>query len=143
MLGQCKHDELKAHSERHDKAMRKIIKEVMKGQSGSQFVIADVGHLEGLRQLGVHIKRIPEFVLPDKSLPQSYIAAYNAAPNNNPEQIRNKLRPDVMMPDGKTPDGKPRKVWVAEAGYCSDTMYEDKLNEKEVQHKHLQEALLA
>ena len=40
-------------------------------------------------------------------------------------------------------DGKPRKVWVAEAGYCSDTMYEDKLKEKELQHKRLQEALSA
>ena len=41
------------------------------------------------------------------------------------------------------PDGKPWKVWVAEAAYCSDTMYEDKLKEKELQHKHLQEALSA
>ena len=41
----------------------------------------------------------------------------------------------------------PRKVWVAEAGYCSDTMYEDKLKEKELQHKrrlrHVVQALLA
>ena len=36
-----------------------------------------------------------------------------------------------------------RKVWVAEAGYCSDTMYEDKLKEKELQHKRLQQALSA
>ena len=41
------------------------------------------------------------------------------------------------------PNGKPRKVWLAEAGYCSDTMYQDKLKEKELQHKHLQEALSA
>ena len=43
------------------------------------------------------------------------------------------------------PDGKPRKVWVPEAGYCSDTVYEDKLNkltEKELQHEHLQQILL-
>ena len=39
------------------------------------------------------------------------------------------------------PDDKPRKVWVAEAGYCSDTMYGDKFKEKELQHKRLQEAL--
>ena len=42
----------------------------------------------------------------------------------------------------KMPDGKPRKVWVAEAGYCSDTVYEDKLTEKELQHEHLQQNLL-
>ena len=40
-------------------------------------------------------------------------------------------------------DGKPRNVWIAEAGYCSDTMYEDTLKEKELQHKCLQEALAA
>ena len=39
------------------------------------------------------------------------------------------------------PDGKPRQVWVAEAFYCLDTMYEDRFKEKELQHKHLQEAL--
>ena len=32
------------------------------------------------------------------------------------------------------------KVWVAEAGYFSETMYEDKLKERELQHKHLQDA---
>ena len=41
------------------------------------------------------------------------------------------------------PNGKPRKVWVAEAGYCSDTVYQDKLKEKELQPKRLQEALSA
>jgi len=149
---------------RHDKAMRKIIKEVMKGQSGSHFIIADVGQLEGLRQLGVHGKRIPEFVLNDRSLPQSYTAAQdrNVASDNDPEQIRNKLRPDLMIVEmsaieheqymqhatmaqlcPQMLDGKPRKVWVAEAGYCSDTMYEDKLKEKELQHRRLQQALSA
>lgn len=39
------------------------------------------------------------------------------------------------------PDGKPRKVWVAEAGYCSDIVFEDNLTEKEVHHEHLQQVL--
>ena len=47
----------------------------------------------------------------------------------------------MWQPYPQMPDGKPRKVWVVEAGYCSDTMYQDKLKEKELQHKHLQEAL--
>ena len=165
ILGHCQHKELKAHYiARHDMAMRKIIKEVMKGQSGSHFIIADVGQLEGLRQLGVHSKRIPEFVLHDRNLPQSYMAAQNrnVTSDNGPEQIRNKLKPDLMIVEmsaieheqhmqhatmaqlsPQMLDGKPRKVWVAEAGYCSDTMYEDKLKEKELQHKRLQEALSA
>ena len=79
--------------------MRKIIKEVMKGQNGSHFIIADVGQLEGLRQLGVHSKRIPQFVLPDRNQPQSYMAAYNVKSGNGPEHIRNKLRPEVMVID--------------------------------------------
>ena len=32
---------------------------------------------------------------------------------------------------------------MSEAGFCSETMFEDKLKEKELQHKHLQEALSA
>ena len=71
----------------------------MKGQSGSHFTSAAVGQLEGLCQLGVNSKRIPQFVLPDGNLPQSYIAAhaYNVASGAAPEQIRKKLRPDVMV----------------------------------------------
>lgn len=132
----------------------------MKGRSGGHYIIADVGQLEGLRELGVHGKRIPAFVLPDGNLPQSYMAAYNAESDNDAQQTRSKLRPDMMIVEMSTaeyeeytqhdtmahlcptmPNGKPRKVWVAEAGYCSDTMYEDKLKEKELQHRHLQEAL--
>lgn len=81
---------------------------------------------------------------------------------NDPEHTRNKLRPEVMIVEmsaveyeqymqhatkaqlcPQMPDGKPRNVWVAEAGYCSDTMCEDKLKEKQLQHKRLQEALSA
>ena len=36
-----------------DTAVRNITMEVMKGQSGSHFIAADVGHLKGLRQLGM------------------------------------------------------------------------------------------
>ena len=69
------------------------------------------------------------------------MAAYNVASSNDPEQIRNKLRPDAMIVEmtaefeqymqhptmaqlfAQMPNSKPRKVWVAEAGCCSDTMY--------------------
>ena len=80
----------------------------MKGRRGSHFTIADVGRLEGLCQLGIHSKKIPEFVLPNESLAQSYIAAYNAAPDNNPEQIRNKLRPDVMIAETSATEYEPQ-----------------------------------
>ena len=28
-------------------------------------------------------------------------------------------------------DGKDRRIWIVEGGYCSDTRYEDELKEKE------------
>ena len=41
------------------------------------------------------------------------------------------------------PNGNPRTVKIVEGGYCSDTRYEEKLQEKEAQHKALEEALKA
>ena len=43
--------------------MRKLLKQVLSGKHGAHYVIiiADVGTLEGLKQLGVHNKRIPPF----------------------------------------------------------------------------------
>ena len=38
-------------------------------------------------------------------------------------------------------NGRARRIWVVEGGYCSDTRYEDKLKEKEGQHQALQTAL--
>ena len=103
-------------------------------------------------------------MLRDGNLPQGYMTAQNrhVTSDNSLEQFKNKLRPDLMIVEMSAVehgqymqyatmaqlcpqmlDGKPRKVWIAEAGYCSDTMYEDKLKEKELQHKRLQEALSA
>ena len=39
------------------------------------------------------------------------------------------------------PDGIPRRIWIVEGGYYSDTRYEDKLREKQTQHQALQKAL--
>lgn len=144
---------------RHDKAMRQVIKEIMKGHLGSHYIIADVGHLEGLRQLGVHSKGIPEFVLPNEFLPQTGMEPDLAVDTN---KSRDKLRPDVMIVETtiaeglrqsnsfettplppQMPDGKPRRVWIVEGGYCADTRYEGKLQEKEQQHKRLQKVVTA
>ena len=110
----------------------------------------------------MHLKRIPEFVLPDQHLLHHCLEQnedYSQA-KQDAEHLRNKLRPDVMVvemtmtetqqrldsPDvaplsSKMPDGKQRKVWIAEGGYCADTRYEHKLLEKQQQHRHLQDAL--
>ena len=39
------------------------------------------------------------------------------------------------------PNGNPRSIKIVEGGYCSDTRYEEKLQEKGAQHKALEEAL--
>ena len=70
LLGGCSNKEMKAmYIARHDKAMRKLLKQVLSGKHGAHYVIADVGTLEGLKQLGVHNKRIPPFTLQDDNLP--------------------------------------------------------------------------
>ena len=53
--------------------------------------IADVGNKTTLQQIGVHHKRIPEWMLPD-----SRIADTDAA-QDDASLLRNKLRPDVML----------------------------------------------
>ena len=40
-----------------------------------------------------------------------------------------------------TPTGNSRSIKIVEAGYCPDTRYEEKLQEKGSQHKALEEAL--
>ena len=78
---------------------------------------------------------------------------------------RDKVRPDVMvvelseterrrylphvadtghmLPDLPTilSNGKARKVYIVEGGYCSDTRYLEKIQEKELQHSALESAL--
>ncbi|KAL3151126.1 hypothetical protein ABBQ38_012992 [Trebouxia sp. C0009 RCD-2024] len=58
----------KQYIARHDKAMRAVVQAFTKGRLGSYYLIADVGRLEGLKELGVHSKRVPAFVLPDRYL---------------------------------------------------------------------------
>ena len=92
-----------------------------------------------LGTLGVHHKRIPEWVLPNSAL---------ALHSTDPDQLKTKLRPDIMMVELQTHEQaaycradrnmtpntlpnsvidstlgyrRPRKVWVVEGGYCSDT----------------------
>ena len=49
-------------------AMKTVIQAFTKGQCGSHYLIADVGKVEGLKDIGVHSKRVPAFVLPDRCL---------------------------------------------------------------------------
>ena len=139
---------------RHDKAMRKLLKQALSGKHGANYVIADVGTLEGLKQLGVHNKRIPLFILQDDNPPTQ--DTHNSTQEEDTRtHARAKLRPDIMLVEltdierqaylaGKemtllsanVQNNRPRKVWIVEGRYCKDTRYSDKYRRKETQHEH-------
>ena len=91
ILGGCTHPgNKKLIIYRHDEAHRVIINAFNKGNQGSHLLIADVGTRDLLKELGVHYKRIPEWVLPDEA-----ITHQDADSSTTP--LRDKLRPDIML----------------------------------------------
>ncbi len=138
------------HIHRHDEVARIMINAINKGHHGSFFLIADVGNATTLADLGVHLKRIPTWFLPDSMLPSH---------REDPSRTRDKMRPDVMMVELTheeqrmyshardavlsnllTHTGhncKRRKVRILEVGYSSNTKYEEKFQEKTLQHQAL------
>ena len=168
ILGGCIHRDMKKlYIARHDKAMRTVMQAFTKGRHGSFYIIADVGREDGLRELGAHSKRVPAFVLPDECMQSRGLdpGTGRGLLQRGPADTRSKMRPDLMIVemtaseqhmylqhDDTTgarlrsltpymPDGKARRIWIVEGGYCSDTRYEEKLKEKEAQHQALQQAL--
>ena len=164
----CMHPDMsKQYIARHDKAMRTVIQAFTKGQCGSHYLIADVGKIEGLKDIGVHSKRVPAFVLPDRCLQARGLdpAVERGFLQGGAAATRSKMRPDMMIVEMTTteqqqylrhddnsgsrlpplipvmPNGNPRCVKNVEGGYCSDTRYEEKLQEKGAQLKALEEAL--
>ena len=147
--------------------MRMLIKEFTKGSKGSHYLIADVGTVDTLKNIGVHSKRIPDFVLPDAHI-QHTTRNVPSCSNHSTcrmDDVRKKMRPDMMIVemtdteqqtylphDTNTgsrlpnlqrtmPNGKARKVTIVEGGYCSDVSYLEKVKEKGQQHAKLEEAL--
>ncbi len=160
VLGGCAHLEMrKMVIYRHDEAHRIIINAINKSRKGSFLIIADVGTAATLGNLSVHHKRIPKWVLPNNML---------ALHTTDPEGLRTKLRPDIMMVElqelehsiyqraaGSMPHnllpssvidprmghGRQRKIWIVEGGYCADTRYAEKVAEKNEQHEKLVDML--
>ncbi len=89
---------------RHDKAMRSVIQAFTKGQCGSHYLIADVGKIDGLKDIGVQGKRVPAFVLLDR-----YLQARDLDPTvergflqGGGADTRTKMRPDMMIVETTT-----------------------------------------
>jgi len=167
-FGSCMHPDMsKQYIARHDKAMRTVIQAFTKGQCGSHYLIADVGKVEGLKDMGVHSKRVPALVLPDRCLQARGLdpTVGRGFLQRGAADTQSKMRPDMMIVEMTAaeqqqylrhddnsgsrltpltpvmPSGNPRSIKVVEGGYCPDTRYEGKLQEKEAQHKALEGAL--
>ena len=89
----------KQHIARHDAMMRMLIKEFTKGAKGSHYLIADVGTTDALKDIGVHSKRVPTFVLPHSHIQYT---TQNMEPCRNHltcrvGDARWKMRPDMMV----------------------------------------------
>ena len=157
----------KQHIARHDAMMRMLKKEFTKCAKGSHYLIADVGTADTLKDIGVHSKRVPKFVLPDSHI-QHTTQNMESCGNHLTCRVgdaRKKMRPDMMvveMTDTEQhtylphdtdtgsrlpnlqptmPSGKARKIMIIEGGYCSDVSYLEKAKEKRQQHAKLEEAL--
>ena len=78
--------------------MRTAIQAFTKGQCGSHYLIANVGKIAGLKDISVHSKRVPAFVLPDRCL-----QARDLDPSvergflQGGADTRSKMRPDMMI----------------------------------------------
>ena len=140
MLGGCLHPEMKkAYISRHDTALRTVLKAINVGDHGSYYMIADIGSAQNTKDLGVHAKRVPTWILPEtgehRSRPDIMLVemtteTLNAClSHNNP--------PDLSANIGD----KQRKIWIVEGGYCGDTRMPEKVTEKQNQHACLVERL--
>ena len=94
-------DMSKKYIARHDKATRTVIRAVTEGQCDSHYLIADVGKIEGLKDISVHSKRVPAFVLPDRCLQARGLdptveRGFLQGPGGAAD-TRSKMRPDMMI----------------------------------------------
>ncbi len=103
-------DMSKQYIARHGKAMRTVIQAFTKGQCGSHYLIADVGKIEGLKDMGVHSKRVPaarEFPQQESSricTPRQMFTSKGSDPTvgrgflrRGAADTRSKMRPDMMI----------------------------------------------
>ncbi len=158
-------DMSKQSTARHDKAMRTVIQAFTKGHCGSHYLIAYIGKTKGLKDMGVHGKRVTGFVLPilykqgawTLSLLQGGAAdvcrhaeqdeaGHDDSGMTTAEQQQHLRYDDISGPrltplTMVMPNGNLRCIKIEEGGYCPDTRYEEQLQENGAQHKALEEAL--
>ena len=120
ILAGCSHPVFKGmYINRHNKAVQLIQKAVAKGALGALPMYMDAGTCEATSDIPTR----PPATLKPPDLPQA---------------TWDKYRPDLLLIDDES---KPRKAYLVELGYCSDTNHQIKFQEKSVQHKELQRIL--
>ena len=120
ILAGCSHPVFKGmYINRHNKAVQLIQKAVAKGALGALPMYMDAGTCEATSDIPMR----PPTTLKPPDLPQA---------------TWDKYRPDLLLIDDES---KPRKAYLVELGYCSDTNHQIKFQEKSVQHKELQRIL--
>jgi len=138
ILAGCQHPTIKSLViRRHNEAVRMLQRTVAGGGLGGCVTIMDACKATECEQLGTDGTRLHQWMLPDV-----------------PEEILNKMRPDILVAEGvtqaqaadgrhpRTPEERGRcKVHVVEVGYCQDLDMDNKMTTKQQQHAQLVAAL--
>jgi ribonuclease HI len=129
ILGGCKHAGFQGlYVNRHNKAVVKLWKAIMKGQWANCFTFMDATSQQDLPE-GVEGTRLPAWLLP-----------------NTTEAARERMRPDMLLlpdftadtsPQDINPRNAPQGAHIVEVGYCGDTKVHEKRAEKGCQHYQL------
>jgi hypothetical protein len=134
IMGGCSHPTMHAiYMSRHDSANYITADCIRKSRTGRWLLVADLGQ-EKRRQLQDNCNeipnKVPKYLLPTLS-----------------DEQRNAFRPDILYHRFVDETGGPswpnpeHPVTIIEIGYCRDTAFDEKREEKRLQHKKLREAL--
>ena len=146
-LNACLHCVLKAmRIERHNGLGRMVFKEACTGAKGNYYIMADIGCSDKMQGLGTYETRISKKLLTEEAMAEAGVT----------DEILQKMRPDILIAPGfemcrKRKRGNTagahvdtvRHIHIVEIGYTSEGRYQEKLAEKQEQHRRLVELLKA
>jgi exonuclease III/ribonuclease HI len=121
----------KLYTDRHNKAVRMIIKSICQGRKGGFLVMADAGRKEKCQQDGIpHLPR---------SIPAAALPA--AISEEVKRVLTSKSRPDAFLYKPAKSQGGSSEYTIVEVKYCRDTDPDPQLQRAEQQHKELADTI--
>ncbi len=140
LLLKCGHPRMRSMViARHNQAVRAIAKAIANGKKGGCYMVMDAGPLDDVRNsvsTTIAGTRLPDWMLPHLT-----------------DKVRMKMRPDILIvpniknevcfPDSDGDRAALGEVIILEIGYCNDTKYAEKLEQKMEQHAELRKHLKA